>query len=289
MFDFRYHALTLVAVFVALTVGLLLGVAIGDQGLVSSAERKLRESLRADVRGSRSEADDLSRQLAQRKRFEEEAYPAMVGGRLEGRRIGLLGFGRLPDRTVRLVRDGLDQTGGRLTSVSVIREPLDLNSIARRARGTRYERLAKNPGLARALGERIGTQYVRNGALLGRLRGTLFGASSGQTGGLDGVVIVRTAARRKGEAAAATAAFERGMVAGIADRDVPAVGVETTYTKPSQVEWFRGLNIASVDSVDRLSGQLALVLALAGADGAFGVKSTADALLPKAVGAPGGP
>jgi len=39
MFDFRYHALSLVSVFLALVLGLLLGVAIGDRGLVSSAER----------------------------------------------------------------------------------------------------------------------------------------------------------------------------------------------------------------------------------------------------------
>ena len=46
MLDFRYHALSLVAVFVALMIGLLLGVAIGDRGLVSSADRNLRDSLR---------------------------------------------------------------------------------------------------------------------------------------------------------------------------------------------------------------------------------------------------
>jgi hypothetical protein len=32
MFDFRYHALSLVAVFLALMIGLLLGVAIGGPG-----------------------------------------------------------------------------------------------------------------------------------------------------------------------------------------------------------------------------------------------------------------
>jgi ABC-type proline/glycine betaine transport system permease subunit len=34
MFDFRYHALSLVAVFMALVIGILLGIAIGDKGLV---------------------------------------------------------------------------------------------------------------------------------------------------------------------------------------------------------------------------------------------------------------
>ena len=35
MFDVRYHALSLAAIFIALVVGLLLGVAIGDKELVS--------------------------------------------------------------------------------------------------------------------------------------------------------------------------------------------------------------------------------------------------------------
>ena len=37
---------------------------------------------------------------------------------------------------------------------------------------------------------------------------------------------------------------------------------------------------ASVDNVDQLAGKVALVLALDGADGNFGVKDTADSLLP---------
>ena len=36
MFDFRYHALSLVAVFLALAIGILLGATIGDS-LVSDA------------------------------------------------------------------------------------------------------------------------------------------------------------------------------------------------------------------------------------------------------------
>jgi len=37
-----------------------------------------------------------------------------------------------------------------------------------------------------------------------------------------------------------------------------------------------------VDDVDRLAGKVALVFTLAGASGAYGVKDSAEALLPKA-------
>ena len=76
VFDFRYHALSLVAVLVALVVGLLLGVAIGDSGLVSSAERRIRADLRADVRAAEPARDDLQATLAQQDALRARGLPA---------------------------------------------------------------------------------------------------------------------------------------------------------------------------------------------------------------------
>ena len=61
---------------------------------------------------------------------------------------------------------------------------------------------------------------------------------------------------------------------------VPAVGVELSSTEPSQIPWYKGKGISSVDDLDNLAGQAALDYALAGDRGTFGVKSTADSLLP---------
>ena len=96
MFDFRYHALTLVAVFLALMVGLLLGVAIGDRGLVSGAEHDLRDSLRADVLRSRVQSAGLRSQLLEQRRIQQAVYPLLVEGRLSGQRVGLIGLGSRP-------------------------------------------------------------------------------------------------------------------------------------------------------------------------------------------------
>ena len=124
MFDFRYHALSLVAVFLALMIGLLLGVAIGDQGLVSSAEQNVRDSLRKDVRDARAESAGLRKELAERRRFEQAVYPLLVDDRLAGQRIGLIGMGGLPDGAIRAVRRALENTGGRLSAVGIVREPV---------------------------------------------------------------------------------------------------------------------------------------------------------------------
>ncbi len=73
MIDFRYHALSLVAVLVTLVLGLLLGVAIGDEGLVSSAEKRLRSDLEGDVREARADAQAYDPEARDRlRRLSEE-------------------------------------------------------------------------------------------------------------------------------------------------------------------------------------------------------------------------
>jgi hypothetical protein len=130
VFDARYHALSLAAVLVALVLGLLLGVAIGDAGLVSSAEREIRADLRSDVRAADERADSLQAELDQKERFEQEVYPLLVSGQLEGQRVGIVFLGRTSDEMVGLVRDALRETGGRLATVVTVREPVDLDGLA---------------------------------------------------------------------------------------------------------------------------------------------------------------
>lgn len=288
MFDFRYHALSLAAVLIALAVGLLIGVAIGDQGLVSSAEHKLRNTLHAEVRRANQRADDLrstlGKQLAEAQSFEQAAYPRLVGGQLRGGRIGLVFLGRPSDDVARQVGDALGPTGGQIVVRAVVREPLDLGALAGAAGGTRYANLGGDQKLTEAFGFRMGAQLVLGGKLIGRVRGTLLRSLNGALQPLSALVLVRLTPDLSGDQAAARDAFERGLVHGVVASNVPATGIETTSMDPSQVPWYRGHGLTSVDDVDRIAGHAALVFTLqGGVDGAFGVKSTADSILPEVV------
>jgi Copper transport outer membrane protein, MctB len=276
MLNFRYHALSLVAVFVSLAIGLLLGVAIGDKGLVSSAEQDVRASLRGDVREAQAERDDTRAQLQERQQFEAEAYPALVGGRLAGQRIALIELGGPSDRMWNLTKDALQGSGATLTSVSVIREPLQLDELAGAARGTRYEQLSERPELLHPFATRLGIQFTHGGRLLRAVRRDLLLQGSGALNGADGVVVVRNTPQLDGDEANAVETFEDGFVRGLRAHDLPVVGVETSDAETSQVEWFKDHELSSVDDLDDPIGRAAVVFALAGQRGTFGVKSTAD-------------
>jgi len=114
MFDFRYHALSLAAVFIALVVGLLLGVTIGDKELVSSARQDLRSSLRADVRQADQERDEAKARLREQEQFADAAYPILTKDQLRGRRIGLVVLGN-DDGAPDMIRRALQPTGADLS------------------------------------------------------------------------------------------------------------------------------------------------------------------------------
>jgi hypothetical protein len=276
MLNFRYHALSLVAVFLALMIGLLLGVAIGDRGLVSSAEKDVRASLRHDVSKALSERDAALGQLRQRSLFEQEAYPALVGARLGGVRVALIELGGASDRMWSLTRAALQGSGAKLVSVSVIREPLRLGELAGAAKGTRYEQLASRTDLVHAFGTRVGIQFTQGGALLDGVRRALLAEGSGTLAGAEAVVLVRDPKRLVGADASVAKSFEDGLVGGLRAHGAAVVGAEATTTSDSQIGWFKQHELSSVDDLDDTLGRAALVFALAGERGSFGVKSTAD-------------
>lgn len=277
----RYHAASLAAVFLALAIGILIGAGLGDN-LVTDTEKNLRQSLENDINDARSEADDLRTDLDRERAFTSRAYPALVGDALKGRKIGVLVFGDLPSDISGDVQQALDPTGAELSEIAVVRIPSDVDGLAA-GLGPKFKGLDKNPDRLEELGKRFGTQFVAGeGRLFSSLRNTVFQRSSGEGGKLNGVVLVRgpSGIPDSGEGNGTTE-IESGLVSGVADSGVNTVAVERSDTDESSVPFFASFDVPTVDSVDLTSGEVAMVFALLGADGNFGIKSTASSLLPE--------
>src|SRR5258708_4845359 len=112
MFDYRYHALSLAAVLFALAVGVLIGVAIGDSNLVSSAQNGIVRNLRSEVRESQQSLERVGSRLSEQETLASELWPFAVHGVLIGRSIGLVFLGDSSDKIDSLVRDSVAEAGG---------------------------------------------------------------------------------------------------------------------------------------------------------------------------------
>jgi len=70
------------------------------------------------------------------------------------------------------------------------------------------------------------------------------------------------------------------MIEELTGLGVRVVGCEPRDAAISCIPLYKTKDIPTVDNADSLAGRLAIVLALAGADGHFGVKDTCDRFVP---------
>jgi len=276
----RYHATSLIAVFLALAIGILIGAEFGGDALTNT-RKNLEQSLTGNLQDARERADELNGKLARSEEFAGRVYPALVRDRLAGRRIGVVALGDLPGDTASAIEETLGPTGARLVGIGVVREPVDLNALAGDLSKTRFADIRSNEDTLTAFGTGAGRQLVRGGTLLDRVRSHLFSRASGNFGALDGVIVVRQTPEEMGSVQRSKAAtLEAALMAGLTGTRTPAVGVETSTAEPSSVSFFTSNDLSSVDDIDATAGKVAAVFALLGAEGSFGVKGSADRLLP---------
>jgi hypothetical protein len=286
VFDFRYHVASLAAVFFALVIGILVGVALASHGLGKAERKRLERALdRAERRG-----DDLQAQVAAQqdeseaaREFVKHAYGAVMSDRLRGIGVAVLFVGNVDAGLLRSVNQTLDDGDApNAVRLRALKVPIDVSALARALRSRKRLAAYAGGGNVDSLARELADEFVVGGdtpiwdALQNQLveekRGTLRRPA-------DAVVIVRTAPPQRG----ATGTFLNALYDELGERPIPIVGIESTQTRPSAVPVYRRHSLSSVDDVDQPPGRVALALLLAGAArGSYGTKATAaDGVLPE--------
>jgi Copper transport outer membrane protein, MctB len=286
MFDLRYHVTSLAAVFIALVIGILVGVALASHGLGNTERKSLEDDLRRAqnrIDALQTRVDSLQQGGAASATFVDSTYNALMSDRLKGKRVAVLFVGSVDHRIASdisaAIKDAGTRTAVRMYAVQV---PIDAKAID--------DRLAQRPALAkyvgddqlRNLGRQLGRDFVRGGdsPLWTTLRNLIvqeatprFGAS---TRAADAAIIVRTADPQTG----ASAPFVKGLYEGVADAGVPAAGVAESTSQFTARPVFQQAQLSTVDDVDLPAGKLALVIVLSEPASRADYGLTAPDLLP---------
>lgn len=285
MFDLRYHVASLAAVFLALVVGILVGVGLSGRGFVDDAERKNLTGQISDLRDERdlvrSELEEALRRGDALDDFAETTYPALVRGRLRDAQIAMVFVGSVDQTVARAIADGIRDAGGEITRMRALRVPIDGEAFDDVLRSRPSTRALAGPDRRDDLGRALGRELVTGGPspLWEQLEGLLVEERAGRSrAAADGVVIARPAPPQQGE----TQDFLSGLYDGLVRSGAPAVGADPSARVIPAIPAFRRAGLSTVDSVDTATGKLALVLLLAGgAAGSYGVEDdAADGVLP---------
>ncbi|HEX5322436.1 MAG TPA: copper transporter [Capsulimonadaceae bacterium] len=286
MLDIRYHIASLTAVFLALGFGILIGSSYAGPAAIRSMSVQIqRQNERLDNAVQLNEQDHAL--LKQNEDAIAALVPKIVQNQLAGKHIALVQAGDYPD-AVKYASDAISQAGGTVVSTTELTGRFDMLS------DTDRQRLAKalNSGSADdnallrplALSVCLGTSaHPDLESELESLEQSGAIARNGDYSGPANMVVV-VGGSAASDAADSGQTHEEQLIALLKEagsgKAVALVGCEPRDAVQSSVPIYLRAGISSVDCIDQPLGALDLPFALIGESSAYGVKPTADRLIP---------
>ena len=309
MIDFRYHLISLIAVFLALGLGILMGSVVLDEQLVDRLEGRVKGFADSNAE-LRSRVSDLDDRVDVFQAFTTEAEGRLLHGTLADQRVVVVEFEGTDGSVTDGLREAVETAGGSVVTTITLTDRLALSGPAERdqlalilrssagaPRGLRIElaeelgvrmAAASLTGAAESSGSVVATRRLEE--LLGVLREEDYVAVDNDTGeSVPPDSIVAVVAGSSEEAPFSVRDVSLTLSESLADRGLPV-----TVGEPSTSEW--GVvasvrddaearnEVSTVDQAETVVGRIAIALALSqsneGVTGHYGLSDGADSVIP---------
>jgi len=265
MFRIRDHIISLVAVFLALGLGILIGTTLSDEMLITQ-QRLLIEQMTKEHKGLREERRAMEAQLqtfthdlSLWKKYQEALYPILVNGALTGKRVSIIVHGaEIPPGVPEILRDA----DAILCNVIQIKERQALNNNTSGI-GAALVALTTNELLKAEMEESLAPFIADETIQLEQL----------DKGTPDAVILVL------GEQEFVDKRLVNELLSHLPQDRFTVVGLEWSSVRASLLDQFKAAGISTIDNADTVFGQFSLLAVLRGNAGSFGIKSTADQLM----------
>lgn len=302
MISFRYHLVSIVSVFLALALGVLVGTTVVNQGVIDDLRHRT-DSAVGRARALEKQVGDLQGQLKDWSNFATSVEPLLVDGQLTGTEVVLVTQEGVNAADLEGVRRALQDAGGKVVAELVITKRMALTDVA--ARSDLAGLVGSSPSsdpvvLAQTAAQRLAARLsagpgLPDADLLDQLRTAGFliirGGGTPQDIGTTFQSVVLLAGGGD-PPAVDPARFLQPLAASLVESSRPVVAVETTQTVTSLVTPIRDNasmdgHLVTVDNADQIPGRVALVfglrdlLASPGKGGDYGVKDGASGILPR--------
>jgi hypothetical protein len=303
LISFRYHIVSIVAVFLALALGVLLGTTVVNQGVIDDLSRRTNNAAKRSEQ-LRSQVAELQSEVTNWDRFGAAVEPLLIAGQLASRQVVVVTQEGVDAAEVAGVRKAFQDAGATVVSVLVV-----TNRMAVPDDGARDD-LSSALGVtgagdvadlsvmaARELGTRLSTGPTSaTSDLLQKLVDTGFVVLRGGTGTIEQIgrpeQAVSVLAGGGREPILAPATFLAPLIESLVDGARPVVAAETAQTVYPFVGLLRrdgalDQRLVTVDNADTMPGRIAVVLGLRNLledpakGGDFGVKGGASSLIPQ--------
>jgi|OM-RGC.v1.007317931 hypothetical protein len=283
--DFKYHIASLVAVFLALGIGILIGSTMLGSNSIVETQKQLTNNLNQQMQVLREQnkavemrSNNLETNNHILNEFGENVLPVLVENRLLGQKIAIIQTNNLalPNN----LKTVLQTAGAKINSVTNIMDDFDISDDKLLPDTLNITPDEDRHNIVQSL-----SQAVAQGILLGQNTDVInslvekgFIKIEGTYGlPVNAVIIIGGS---KDNQTVKLADIDFPIIKYFSDSNINIYGVEESDIVYSYMKDYQKKNITTVDNINTIPGQLALVLAMQGRPGNYGIKETAKSLLP---------
>lgn len=264
VFDLKYHVSTLIAVFLALALGILIGFSLATSRLPVESLNMRIDEINQKLAILQDENRGLQENNGTLEEFQKEVFPVLAHLKIKGKKVAIVETTSHPWRThafdaslVNEVVSALEEAGGEITHLVTAKD------LARRKEKPEWVRnLAMD--LVKSLHEGEETT-----------------ASSQPPGEKERrpQVVVLIGGAPDGDLTGARA-VDLPLIETLQGLHIRVVGAEPTGVAYSYMKEYQRAGLSTVDNIESAPGKLSLVWLVAGWDGNFGKKPSASQFLP---------
>jgi hypothetical protein len=288
MIDIRYHVTSLIAVFLALAIGILVGSSVAPGTARNLTAAVNRQSLK--VTSILAEQERQSELLKSSEQALLSIVSPIVKDKLSGHRVAIIQTSDQAD-ALDAVRKALDMAGATVSSVTTILPDIeqvgddDLHRIFSKmpdqsSTGDPDSDLLRPVAAALIEGEGRSQFLQTDMAVLDQER---LIETSGDYDASVSLIVVIGGIGKDTEYTPSALEARQSKIIDLMKKSIKAtiVGVEETTATSSSIAVFQKEDISSVDCIDRPVGQLDLIYALLREKGGYGVLPSAEKLTPE--------
>lgn len=281
-FGFKYHVVTVCAIFFALTVGLVVGSLLVSPKVADKQQRaivNLTDKLNEDLSKKEIEKEQNDRAMA-------SIVPAAIKGRLQFQKFAIIQTGDYVE-TTSILRETLTQAGAQVVSITAIGPEMDrTDEVLLPALATLQQSDNRFPtdraSLASAIATVIGKADVASAGIAAMLEHENY---IHRDPGIDFQAIpkyVVIVAGSKLELSDRVINVDQPLIASLQKLGVTVLMCENSDVHVSDVPNYRRLmpDVTTIDNIDDPKGKCSLVFAVGGEVGNYGIKPSASYLLP---------
>lgn len=288
--DLKYHIASLVAVFLALGIGILVGSAVlgnnvndvimkQQKQMVDDLNRNF-DKIRKDNVVAKEEIAAYKTSLNVSKQFELQLLPSLVADKLAGKKVAIVetsnsGFNNDWINTLKLA-------GAKVHSITTVLDGISLtdqkvrNDIGTKLMLTDSSEAAMTKEISKEIAAGVITAQNIENLHYFEQQGLI--KTSGEYGvPIDSVIIVGGSQTDVGDRCAN---LDIPMMDYFLSKKIHVYGVEASEVQYSYMKQYQKLKVSTIDNIDMIPGQVSLVMAVYGEQGNYGLKNTAKQLWP---------